>query len=499
MAGRKKLSEYERKRSFDETPEPRASKAKKAAKRKSSRPKAKGNRFVIQEHHARRLHWDLRLEHDGTLVSFALPKGVPQDPKQNRLAVHTEDHPLEYLEFEGDIPKGSYGAGKMRIWDRGTYEPEKFRDDEVIATFRGERMSGKYALFQTKGDNWMIHRMDPPADPDREPIPKGLKPMAATLSTLPPDDESWGYEIKWDGIRALAYCEAGRLRLESRTLRDITATYPELRALGAELGSTDAVLDGEIVAFDDSGRPSFERLQGRMNLASESAVRRRMGDNPVTYMIFDVLYLDGRMLIDLPYTERREHLDGLGLGAPNWQTPSYHPGDGQGLLDLTKKRGLEGLVAKRLDSRYLPGRRTRAWLKVKNVMSQELVIGGWLPGQGRRAGAIGALLVGYREDEDGERHLRYAGRVGTGFSDAELDHLVSLLEPLRTDKSPFTGRQPPRDAIFVEPELVAEIEFREWTATRTLRAPSYKGLRPDKEPEEVVFERPVPPPDGDAS
>jgi bifunctional non-homologous end joining protein LigD len=489
MAGRKKLSEYERKRSFDETPEPQGRKRKKGDK-----GKANGNRFVIQEHHARRLHWDLRLEHDGTLVSFALPKGVPQDPKQNRLAVHTEDHPLEYLEFEGDIPKGQYGAGKMRIWDRGTFDPEKFRDDEVIATFHGERMSGKYALFQTNGDNWMIHRMDPPADPDRKPMPEGLRPMAATLSTLPHDDENWGYEIKWDGIRAIAYCEAGRLRLESRTLRDITATYPELRAVAAELGSTDAVLDGEVVAFDDAGRPSFERLQSRMNLASESAVRRRMGDCPVTYTIFDVLYLDGRMLIDLPYTERRQRLDDLGLEGPNWQTPTYHRGDGKGLLDLTKERGLEGLVAKRLDSRYLPGRRTRAWLKVKNVMSQELVIGGWLPGQGRRAGTLGALLVGYMEDEDGKRHLRYAGRVGTGFSDAELDRLTSLLEPLRTNKSPFTGRQPPRDAVFVKPELVAEIEFREWTATRTLRAPSYKGLRPDKEPEEVVFERPQPPP-----
>jgi bifunctional non-homologous end joining protein LigD len=408
--------------------------------------------------------------------------------------VHTEDHPLEYLEFEGDIPKGQYGAGTMRIWDRGTYEAEKFRDDEVIAVFDGERVKGKYALFQTKGDNWMIHRMDPPADPGREPIPQGLKPMAAVLSTLPRDDETWAYEIKWDGIRAIAYCETGRLRLESRTLRDVTSTYPELRALAEELGSTDAVLDGEIVAFDDGGKPSFERLQGRMNLASDAAVRRRMGDCPVTYMIFDLLYLDGRTLMDLPYTERREHLEGLGLEGPNWQTPRYHPGDGKSLLDLTKARGLEGLVAKRLDSRYLSGRRTRAWLKVKNLMGQELVVGGWLPGQGRRSGSIGALLVGYNEDEVGERHLRYAGRVGTGFTDAELDRLAGLLEPLRTGRSPFTGRQPPRQAVFVEPKLVAEVAFREWTAARTLRAPVYKGLRPDKDPGEVVFERQQPPP-----
>ena len=493
MAPRKKLAEYEKKRSFDKTPEPRGAKTK---KRKPAKPRqGKAARFVVQEHHARRLHWDLRLEHDGTLVSFALPKGVPQDPKQNRLAVHTEDHPLEYLDFEADIPKGEYGAGKMRIWDRGTFEAEKFRDDEVIATFHGERVKGKYALFQTNGKNWMIHRMDPPADPDREPMPEGIKPMAAVLSTaLPCDDENWAYEIKWDGVRAVAYCEAGVMRLESRTLRDVTSTYPELRALAAELGSTDAVLDGEVVAFDEAGKPSFELLQSRMNLASESAIRRRMGDCPVTYMVFDILYLDGRKLLDVPYTQRRERLEGLGLDGPNWQTPSYHRGDGKGLLDLTRQRELEGLVAKRLDSRYLPGRRTRAWLKVKNLMGQELVIGGWLPGQGRREDTLGALLLGYHEDEGGERHLKYAGRVGTGFTDDELDRLAGLLEPLRTKKSPFTGRQPPRQAVFVEPKLVAEVKFREWTATRTLRAPVYKGLRDDKRPEDVVFEKPEPPP-----
>jgi len=486
VAARKKLSEYETKRSFDKTPEPRGSKA---------RRKAKGDRFVIQEHHARRLHWDLRLEHDGTLVSFALPKGVPQDPKQNRLAVHTEDHPLEYLDFEADIPKGQYGAGKMRIWDRGTYEAEKFRKDEVIATFHGDRMQGKYALFQTDGKNWMIHRMDPPADPDREPMPEGIRPMAAVLSTdLPRDEDNWAYEIKWDGIRAIAYCEAGTLRLESRTLRNITSTYPELRPLAAELGSTNAVLDGEVVAFDDAGNPSFELLQGRMNLASESAVRRRMGDCPVTYMIFDVLYLDGHTLIDLPYTERRQVLDQMGLDGANWQTPSQHRGDGKKLLELTRQRGLEGLVAKRVDSRYLPGKRTRAWLKVKNLMGQELVIGGWLPGQGRRERTLGALLVGYYEKDDGRAQLKYAGRVGTGFTDEELDRLAGLLEPLRAKKSPFAGRQPPRQAAFVEPKLVAEVEFREWTATRTLRAPVYKGLRDDKSPEDVVFEKPEPPP-----
>src|SRR5215208_3158248 len=285
MAGRKRVSDYERKRSFDETPEPRG--------RKRKKPSAKGNRFVIQEHHARRLHWDLRLEHNGTLVSFALPRGVPQDPKQNRLAVHTEDHPLEYLEFEGDIPKGVYGAGTMRIWDSGTFEAEKFREGAVIATFSGERLNGRYALFQTRGSDWMIHRMDPPADPAYEPMPERLQPMLARLGTLPRDEERYGFEVKWDGVRALAYSDHGHWHLEGRNGSDFTPRYPELRELSRRLGSRRVVLDGEVVAFGDDGRPSFERMQQRMHLASESAVRRRMRDLPVTYIVFDLLYLDG--------------------------------------------------------------------------------------------------------------------------------------------------------------------------------------------------------------
>jgi bifunctional non-homologous end joining protein LigD len=488
-----KLSEYERKRAFEKTPEP---KAKKAAKRGPKRTRAKkakardegvaaGGRFVVQEHHARRLHWDLRLEHDGVAVSWALPKGVPQHPKENRLAVHTEDHPLEYLEFEGEIPTGEYGAGTMSVWDSGTYEAEKFRDDEVILTFAGGRVEGRYALFQTDGDNWMIHRMDPPAG--RATMPSGgIKPMMATLAKLPRDDENWAFELKWDGVRAIAYCDAGHIRLESRNRREITSQYPEVRPVAAELGARQAVLDGEVVAFDDDGRPDFQALQRRMHLASEAAVRRRTNDTPVTYVLFDLLFLDGRDLTDLPYTERRSLLDELALQGPAWQTPASHRGDGEALLELTAQRGLEGVVAKRLDSRYLPGRRSSAWRKVKNVRTQELVVGGWMPGEGRRSDTIGALLAGYYDD-DGEE-LRYAGRVGTGFTEDTLRQLSGLLRKLETDESPFTGRQPPKQAMFAEPRLVAEVEFREWTAARTLRAPSFKGLRDDRDPREVRFD-----------
>jgi bifunctional non-homologous end joining protein LigD len=502
---KRKLDEYERKRAFDLTPEPSGTTPQTKRKGRSAgrrQPEAAADgaaasgRFVVQEHHARRLHWDLRLERDGVAVSWALPKGVPQHPKENRLAVHTEDHPLEYLEWEGEIPKGEYGAGTMAIWDHGTYEAEKFRDDEVILTFAGERVEGRYALFQTDGDNWMIHRMDPPADPAREPMPSdGIKPMMATLAKLPPDD-GWGYELKWDGVRAIAYCDAGHIRLESRNLREITSQYPEVRPLAAELGARQAILDGEIVAFDDDGRPDFQRLQRRMHLASEAAVRRRAADTPATYVLFDLLFLDGRDLTDLPYAKRRERLEELGLDGPSWQTPAYRQRDGRALLDLTRARGLEGVVAKRLDSRYLSGRRSRSWLKVKNVRSQDLVIGGWMPGEGRRSGQLGALLVGYYETGDG-LELRYAGRVGTGFNEETLRSLTSLLKKLETDRSPFAGRQPPKQANLVEPRLVAEIEFREWTHARTLRAPSFKGLRDDRDPAEVRFDPADTAPDAD--
>ena len=465
-----RLSEYRGKRDPQRTPEPSG----------SADAPGGGDRFVVQEHHATRLHWDLRLEHDGVAASWAIPNGIPEDPHSNRLAVRTEDHPLEYLEFEGDIPKGEYGAGKMRIWDRGTYERHKFDDDKVEVTFHGERLRGRYGLFPLKrrkgeppGKDWMIHRMDPAEDPTREPIPERLVPMLAKPGrSLPPDDERWAYEIKWDGVRALAYSEPGRLRFESRNRNDITASYPELRALNRALSSHRAILDGEIVAFDEYGRPSFGRLQSRMHVASENTARRRSKDVPVAYLVFDLLWLDGHSLMELPYEQRRARLRELELQGAHWQTPDHHVGDGAAMLEASLASGLEGIVAKRLDSPYLPGRRSPCWLKLKNVRREDVVVGGWLPGEGKRRERIGALLVGVPEDG----RLRYAGRVGTGFSDAELDRLAAVLEQ-RPD-SPFGGEPaPPRDAVFVQPTRVAEVEFTEWTSDGMLRHPSYKGLR----------------------
>jgi bifunctional non-homologous end joining protein LigD len=470
------LDSYRAKRNFSATPEPSGERAESAEERTS--------RFVVQEHHARSLHWDLRLERDGALASWAVPKGIPPDPRKNHLAVQTEDHPLEYLDFHGEIPAGQYGAGTMRIWDQGTYETHKWRDKEVMVTFYGERVRGKYVLFRTDGNNWMIHRMDPPEDPDREPMPEHVKPMLARTGDLPRDDHKWAYEIKWDGVRGIAYIDGGRLRLEARSGRDITSRYPELRELGRALAGRQAVLDGEVVAFDADGRPSFQKLQGRMHLTSEHAVRRLSQSDPVHYVVFDLLWLDGRSLMDLPYTERREQLVALGLNGVAWRTPANHVGDGAAMRDASRAQGLEGIIAKRLDSAYTPGRRTPAWVKVKNVRETDVVVGGWLPGEGKRSGRLGALVVGFYEDGE----LKYAGRVGTGFDEAERNRLGRLFEGLARDDSPFGGRQPPRETHFVDPVLIAHVGYGEWTQTRTLRHPRYLGLRDDIDPETVEFD-----------
>ncbi len=448
-------------------------------------------RFVVQEHHATRLHWDLRLEHDGVLASWAIPNGIPPDREENRLAVHTEDHPLEYLEFEGEIPKGEYGAGTMEIWDTGTFEVHKWEERKVEVSFHGERLRGRYGLFvigrdEASQNDWMIHRMDPPSDPGRQPMPERIVPMLSRSSTqIPRPENEWSFEVKWDGVRAIAYVKPGRLRLESRNQREITDSYPEVRGLLLELGMREAVFDGEIVAFDDRGRPSFERLQRRMHVTSPSSVRRLANSTPVVYAIFDLLYLDGELLFEVPYEERRRRLEGLDLAGPAWRVPAAHADGGEQLLEATRVQGLEGLIAKRYGSRYEPGRRSGAWVKVKHTLRQEFVICGWLPGEGRRAERIGALLVGYQRDGA----LVYAGRVGTGFTEATLDELAARLRPLRSKRSPFdVAPKLPREAQFVEPRLVAEVEFREWTADRVLRAPSFKGLRDDKSPDAVTLE-----------
>jgi bifunctional non-homologous end joining protein LigD len=457
-----RLAKYRSMRDASKTPEP-VPVAKTAT--------GQGNTFVIQEHHARRLHYDFRLERDGVLVSWAVPKNLPETTSVNHLAVHTEDHPLEYGTFAGNIPKGEYGAGKVIIWDSGTYEAEKFRDDEVIVNLHGRRITGRYALIQTKGDQWLAHRMK-----DQKVFAfDEITPMFATHGSVSAlTAGQWAFEGKWDGYRLLVEADHGHARLKSRSGREVTGEFPQLRSLAADLADHHVVLDGEVVALDDSGVPRFNEMQNRSR------------STRVEFWAFDLLYLDGRSLLRARYLDRRKLLETLS-SASNLIVPKLLPGDGAEALGYSREHGWEGVIAKKRDSTYQPGRRSASWVKDKHWNTQEVVIGGWKAGEGGRSSGIGSLMVGI----PGAGGLRFVGRVGTGFTERDLAKLKKTLAPLHTDQSPFDGRLPTRDAkgvTFVEPLLVGEVRYSEWTPDNRLRQPSWRGLRPDKKPSEVVRE-----------
>jgi bifunctional non-homologous end joining protein LigD len=311
--------------------------------------------------------------------------------------------------------------------------------------------------------------------------------MLAKLVATAPRGEGWAWELKWDGIRALAHVDGGEIRLSTRLGKDVTHRYPELHGLGDVLRGRDVLLDGEIVALDERGRPSFERLQQRMHVEGDPEIRRRARQTPVVYMIFDLLRLDGLSTLELPYAERRARLAALGLAGPAWQTPAHEMGDGHATLEVSRRYGLEGVVAKRVDSRYEPGRRSGAWVKVKHSLRQEFVVGGWQPGQGARTGSIGSLLVGYYDDG----RLHYAGRVGSGLSGAWIGELARLFGQCARDTSPFDVGTPPKGAHFVEPILVVEVRFAEWTSGGFIRQPTFLGARTDKNPRDVRRETPA--------
>jgi bifunctional non-homologous end joining protein LigD len=477
MAG---LDEYRRKRDPGRTPEP--------VPADEPLPTGNNDTFVIQEHHATRLHWDVRLERDGVLVSWAVPKGLPDVPGDIRLAVHTEDHPMEYATFSGEIPKGEYGGGRMFIWDRGRYETLKWSDREVAVVFDGERAKGRYTFFRSGKDSkdWMVRRSEPSLQAGFTRLPELVEPMLASPGRLPPDESDWSYEFKWDGVRALARVEGGRLELHSRKGNNITVTYPELRLLGEELGSTQVWLDGEIVALRD-GRPSFPALQQRMHVQNDRQARSLATSVPVTYLVFDVLHLDGESCVDLPYSERRALLAGLELRGPNWNVSPSFDGDGAAVVATAREQELEGVIAKRRSSRYYPGRRTADWVKITEVLTLEVLIGGWRPGEGRRSGTIGSLMLGVPTDAG----LRYVGQVGTGFTDEALAALHERLKPLVQKENPFANEVPrerAKGATWLSPEVVGEVEFRNWTQDGKLRAPSWRGLRSDKDAADLTPE-----------
>jgi bifunctional non-homologous end joining protein LigD len=433
--------------------------------------------FVVQKHAARSLHYDFRLERDGVLASWAVPKGIPLEPGEKVLAVHVEDHPLEYATFAGEIPAGQYGAGTVEIWDHGTYELVEVKPDGGLTVrLAGERLQGLWTLVPAHLDgkeaNWLLLRKRDDA------AGAVYQPMLATLAAELPSTGEWLYEVKFDGYRAIAYVRQGACVLRSRSGNDLTERFRPIAAAVARAASGhDVVLDGEVCALDDRGRPSFSAMQ--------------TGSTNLVYYAFDCLEAGGEPLVDLPIEERRSRLGDLVAESPTVRVSEAFD-DGPTLLGVVREQGLEGVIAKRRRSRYAAGRRTRDWLKLKTHARQEFVVAGYTRGSGSRAGTFGSLVLAVYDGGD----LRYAGNVGTGFDEREIRRLLDRLSPLEQAEPPF--REPPKmprvrrgDVVWIEPRLVVEVEFSEWTHDGHVRQPSYKGLRDDKPSRDVRHERPA--------
>ncbi|MGH9468398.1 MAG: non-homologous end-joining DNA ligase [Terriglobales bacterium] len=522
------LREYRRKRNFGATPEPAPARSRLTV---MPPPQPAARRYCVQEHHASHLHYDLRLEIGGVLKSWAVPKGPSLDPEVKRLAIATEDHPLDYLMFEGTIPEGNYGAGEVIVWDVGEYEAlgnlpaqQQWERGHIKFRLQGKKLKGEFALsympphpsrqeetakpadnawLLTKkkdeaavfGDRAELHpgSVRPRRSRQATPAATGLRlvttaaprtrvqPMLATLAQHPFRDPDWFFELKWDGIRSLAYCRGGRVQLLSRSSHDLTRQYPELAKFPSD---QNAILDGEIVALDADGQPSFHRLQRRMNLTEASAIARLADQVPVVFYAFDLLSLDGRDLTAQPLRERKRALAPLPWSGP-WRFSDHVVGEGTGLYELARQRGLEGIVAKRADSPYEAGR-SRLWLKFKLQQRQEVVVAGYTDPQGART-SFGALLLAVYDPA--QQRFAYAGKVGTGFDTATRAALLRRLHP-----APAAALEAmegaPRQYHPVRLDLAVEVKFAEWTPSGHLRAPVYLGVREDKRPEECVREVP---------
>lgn len=471
----RRLAEYIKKRDLSATPEPGPGDAIHA-----------GDIFVIHKHNATRLHYDLRLEHDGALESWAVPKGLPTTPGDKRLAVHTEPHPLEYAAFSGWIPEGHYGAGESLIFDRGTIEKLEWKPDKVTVRLHGERVRGEYHLVKTN-QGWLIFLSNKSASEQPDPPPQ-LSPMLATAAKEPFDDPSWRFEPKMDGIRALATITTDATKLISRNGRDLTMHYPELSNLAQFVNAINAIVDGEIVATDAHGRPSFERLQQRMGLTNPRDVDRMRKKIPVAFYAFDLLFFDGRDLTREPLEARREMLEGIVTETERIKLTLTMNGEGTRLFEAAKQLGFEGVVAKRLGSTYQAGRRSKEWLKIKATATIDCVIVGWTPGEGSRSKGFGALLLGAYRGGEGV----WIGQVGTGLTDATIADIRAMLEDIESDRPPFDdpALRGIKGARWVRPELVCVVEYLQFTDALKLRAPSFKGLRPDKAPEDCTIPEP---------
>jgi bifunctional non-homologous end joining protein LigD len=527
------LATYELKRDFSRTPEPGPSPSE-----------ATGNDlvFVIQQHAARRMHWDFRLEVDGVLKSWPLPKGPSVNPSVKRLAVMTEDHPFEYRNFEGVIPKGEYGGGQVILWDEGTYTPDEggvysWGDNEegnrrmreglekgkLSFILRGHKLQGSFTLIRTK-QGWLFikHRDEyastrdvladdrsvrsglsiedlkegrlPPAtqaptnpNPDAFPDPAKERPMLATLINQAFDKPGWAWEPKLDGVRVLAFIRHGKVELRSRRGLDCTRQYPSVANALSGHPNQPLVLDGEVCALDENGIPRFQLLQSRINLSRNADIARAEAATPVVFYVFDILYANGTDLRSRPLAERKGHLLAKVVPSDTIRLVTHVEEQGKELEASARAIGLEGVVGKRLDSRYEAGIRSRNWVKVKVVNEQEFVIGGYTPGEGARTSTFGAIAAGYY-DEKGR--LLHAGNVGSGFTDGMLAEAFQQLQQLRTDEKPFANKVE-GSVSWVRPELVAQVKFNEWTADSHLRAPVFLGLRTDVDPRAVRREVPL--------
>jgi bifunctional non-homologous end joining protein LigD len=544
------LDDYRRKRDFAKTPEPAGDAGT-----------AGSGRFVVQRHRASRLHYDFRLEINGVLVSWAVPKGPTLDPSQKRSAIHVEDHPVEYFDFEGVIPKGQYGAGDVIVWDWGTFEPEAptldpkraVADGELKLTLRGEKLQGRFTIVRTSGrrgraafeedgkEQWLlIHKRDehavdgwdaedhprsvktgrtndevkenrdalwasgapaPRAEIDLrgavgEPMPDFVEPMLATLSDRPFTDDDWLFEIKWDGYRVEAVVRDGTVRLYTRNGHDAGATYfPGFLTRAGWIDAREAIVDGEVVALREDGTSDFGLLQERITALRSGHAR---GGPPLVYMAFDLLYLDGRSLLGVALEDRKRLLSTVLRETGSVRYASHVETEGLAFHEAARARGIEGVIAKLRRSRYEPGRRATSWLKLKIRPEQELVVGGWTPGQGN-AKDLGALAVGVHEDG----RLRYAGKVGSGFDARTRRELRARLEELASDDAPFDPAPERKGELrtvrWVRPELVIRAELGGWSRDDLVRQASFKGIDASRDPREVVRERAIAPADAEAA
>src|ERR671911_879677 len=571
------LDEYNKKRDFGRTPEPPGNKKRLTVN--------KNSKFVVQKHDASRLHYDFRLEDtkERVLKSWAVPKGISLNPKIKRLAVLTEDHPLDYLLFEGVIPQGSYGAGTVIVWDTGTYTSEEeisdqFQKGKITFTLFGHKLKGKFTLVRThldrgkEGKQWLLIKLaddfesneeltitkpnsvltsrinknlekeeeDRPYNKEHkttvsfnksnkindnqlnyptdttifsnqqqqqqqevvEEFPTTIKPMLSTLVDEPFNSKDWAFEVKWDGVRSILFFNKLKrtLELQSRNGRIITHRYPELvMALKSDQIITSsnqsainckesAILDGEIVVLDKkTGIPSFQNHQRRMNIDSSREIEILSRELPATYYFFDILYLDGRSLQDLPFLERRKILSEVVRENTRIKKSDFIEEIGKEIFDTTKRMGLEGLIAKHKSSKYVQGIRSRDWLKIKHIKTQDCVVIGYTRGEGNRENYFGSLLLAVYDPSNSK--LRFVGHTGSGFNFGQLDEIYKKLKAMRIEKCPidyipYTNRPP----VWIRPELVAEVKFSDWTSEKIMRAPIFLRFREDKVPKDCLIE-----------